>query len=74
MSGERTGVNQFGEYSFQFEGVVEVMDKLPNLGIGWSNSVQGRTVRVGNRVYRARNISDGKQWKAEWEEISTVRE
>ncbi len=51
-------------------GIVEVLDQLPQLGTGWSSSVQGRRVKVGEKVYHAVNKNDGRNWKAVWEEVS----
>ena len=70
--GDAKPFNNGGKYtenSMKIEGVVEVLDKLPQLGTGWSNSVQGRTVKVGDKVYRAKNTGNGKQKKIEWEEV-----
>ncbi|MBR5736498.1 MAG: hypothetical protein IKX60_06890 [Bacteroidales bacterium] len=60
---------KYQQNSMKIEGVVEVMDKLPQLGVGWSNSVQGRTVKVGEKVYRAANYNDGTRWQAVWQEV-----
>lgn len=51
------------------EGIVEVLDKLPDTSIGWSSSVQGRTVQVKGQRYKAENVYDGKKWKAEWKKV-----
>ena len=53
----------------KIEGIVEVMDKLPQIDEGWSNTVQGRTVQVNGKKYRSKNIYNGSTWKAEWEEV-----
>lgn len=60
---------KYQQNAMKIDGIVEVMDKLPQLGVGWSNSIHGRTVKVNDRVYRAKNINLGKQWRAEWVEI-----
>ncbi len=53
----------------KIEGIVETMDALPETTMGWSSSVQGRTVRIGEKVYRATNHLDGGKWKSTWDEI-----
>ena len=60
---------KFCQNAMNIEGVVETLDQLPQLGMGWSNTVQGRRVKVGNKVYRAVNRHDGKNWKAVWQEV-----
>lgn len=57
---------KYRKYSMIISGVVEVMDRLPSAGIGWSSSVQGRTVKVGEKTYRLTNVKDGNEWKTEW--------
>lgn len=59
----------FRQNAMKIEGIVEVMDKLPHLGNGWSGSVQGRTVLVNGKKYKAKNTLSGSNWKAEWEEV-----
>lgn len=62
-----------GDYrdnTMKISGIVEVLDKLPATSMGWSSSVQGRTVKVGEKVYRTINRKTGNVWKSEWEEIS----
>ena len=60
---------KYRQNAMKVEGIVETLDELPPLGMGWSNSVQGRIVKVGDKVYRASNRSDGKSWKAVWQEV-----
>ncbi len=60
---------KFRQNTMKIEGIVEVMDKLPQFGEGWSNSVQGRTVQVNGKKYRAKNTLKDSKWKAEWEEV-----
>ncbi len=60
----------FTQNSMKIEGILEVMEKLPELGIGWSASTHGRTVKVGDRIYKAVNRMDGKKQIAQWEEIN----
>lgn len=59
---------KFLENKMRVEGVIEVEDKLPSLNNGWSNTVPGRTVKVGNKTYKAVNRAVAGKWKAEWEE------
>jgi len=56
--------------TMNIEGIVEVLDELPQLSTSWSASTQGRTVKVGEKVYRAVNIVEGKKRIARWEEIN----
>ena len=50
----------------KIEGIVEELDVLPGLSVGWTSSVNGRLVQVKGQRYRAVNeFKDGK-WKAEW--------
>ncbi len=60
---------KYCQNKMKINGIVEVMDNLPQLGTGWTNSVQGRTVKVGEKVYHAVNRNDGRNWKAVWEEV-----
>ncbi len=62
-----------GEYrdnSMVISGIIEVLDALPSSAIGWSSSVQGRTVKVKDKTYRATNRKVGNAWKSEWREVS----
>lgn len=61
---------KYCQNAMKIEGIVEVLDKLPQLGTGWSSSVQGRKVKVGEKVYHAVNRNDGRNWKAVWEEVT----
>ena len=56
--------------TMSIEGIVEVLDELPQLSSGWSASTQGRTVKVGEKTYRAVNRVEGKKRIALWEEIN----
>ena len=50
----------------KIEGIVEELDVLPSLSVGWTTSLNGRTVQVKGQRYMAVNeFKDGK-WKAEW--------
>ena len=59
---------KFLENMMRIEGVIEVEDKLPSLNNGWSNTVSGRIVKVGDKTYKAINKTVSGKWKAEWEE------
>lgn len=50
----------------EIEGIVEELDELPNLSIGWTSSFNGRTVQVNRQRYRAVNEFVGGKWKAVW--------
>ena len=50
----------------KIEGIVEELDALPNLSLGWTSSFNGRIVLVKGQRYKAENFLDGKKWKAEW--------
>lgn len=72
MQGDTRPFYNNGKYrqnSMNINGVVEVLDKLPQFGSGWNPSVNGRIVKVGEKIYKASNKTDGKTWKNEWEEI-----
>lgn len=51
------------------EGIVEELDELPKLSMGWTSSFHGRTVQVKGQCYQAENVHDGKHWKAEWKRM-----
>lgn len=59
----------YRQNAMKIEGVVEVLDKLPEIDSGWTNTVQGRTVFVNGKKYIAKNTTTGKKWKAEWKEV-----
>lgn len=59
---------KFRQNTMKVEGVVEVADKLPSLDNGWSNTVPGRIVKVGDKTYKAVNKAVSGKWKTEWEE------
>ena len=52
--------------SVSINGVVEVLDQLPNVSIGWSSSFNGRSVLVGGKVYHLVNERVGDNWTTEW--------
>ncbi len=58
----------------QIEGIVEELDALPNLSVGWTSSYHGRTVQVKGQRYKAENVYDGKKWKSEWKRIDSSEE
>lgn len=67
--GDKKPLYNKGKYlqnKVKIEGIIEEVDKLPDLTLGWSSSFNGRTVQVKGQRYRAVNeFKDGK-WKAEW--------
>ena len=72
QGGEKPFYNS-GNYfdnTMKIEGIVEVLDELPQLGTSWSASTQGRTVKVGEKTYRAVNKVEGKKRTARWEVIN----
>lgn len=50
----------------EIKGIVEELEMLPNLSIGWTSSFNGRTVQVKGQIYKAVNAFVGGKWKAEW--------
>ena len=60
---------KYHQNAVKISGIVEVLDQLPQLGVGWTASYHGRKVKVGDKVYRAVNRLDGNNWKAAWEEV-----
>lgn len=60
---------KYRENAMRIEGIVETLDQLPKADMGWTNTVQGRTVKVGDKVFRASNRNNGKGWRVVWEEI-----
>lgn len=67
--GDRKPINNNGKYlqnEVKIEGIVEELDELPKLSIGWTTSFNGRIVQVKGKHYRAVNeFSEGK-WIAVW--------
>jgi hypothetical protein len=61
---------KYKENSLKITGIIEITDKLPNFTIGWSSTVQGRMVKVQDKVFRAVNTYSSGVWNATWEEIS----
>lgn len=57
---------KYPQNEMKIEGIVEVLDALPDSSVGWSSSVQGRTVQVNGQQYRSKNVFDGRKWKNEW--------
>ena len=60
---------KYPQNEMKIEGIVEKLDALPNLSLGWSSSCHGRIVQVKGRRYKAENVYDGKNWKAEWRKV-----
>lgn len=61
---------KYQQNTMKIKGIVEVLDRLPQFGVGWSNAVQGRTVQVEEKIYRAMIRNDGKNRIAHWEEVN----
>lgn len=55
--------------SIKIEGIIEKLDELPNLSMGWTSSFNGRVVQINGQRYKAENVYDGKKWKAEWKKV-----
>ena len=60
---------KYKDNSMKISGIVEVLEKLPSVSTGWSSSIQGRTVKVGDKEYRAKNVKVGSEWKTKWLEL-----
>ena len=60
---------KYPQNKVSIEGIVEELDELPQLSMGWTSSFHGRTVQVEGQHYQAENVHDGKHWKAEWKRI-----
>lgn len=60
---------KYPQNEMKIEGIVEVLDALPNSSIGWSSSVHGRTVQVNGQQFKSTNVYDGRKWKAEWKKV-----
>jgi hypothetical protein len=60
---------KYPQNKVSIEGIVEEMDELPKLSMGWTSSYHGRTVQVKGQCYKAENVYDGKNWKAEWKKV-----
>ena len=60
---------KFPQNKASIEGIVEEMDELPKLSMGWTSSFHGRVVQVKGQQYMAENVYDGKKWKAEWKRM-----
>ena len=63
---------KYPQNEIKIEGIVEVLESLPNASIGWSSSVHGRTVQVNGQRYIAKNVYDGKKWKTEWKIVDII--
>ncbi len=58
---------KYPQNKVRIEGIVEELNRLPNLSLGWNSSYNGRIVQVNGQRYRAENWYDGKKWNAKWE-------
>lgn len=56
----------YPQNEMKINGIIEVVDELPQAAFGWSSSVHGRIVKTNGQVYKLKNIFDGKKWKTEW--------
>lgn len=52
--------------SMKISGIVEPVESLPKLSIGWSEATNGRTVLFDGKIYTAVNVNEGGKWKAVW--------
>ena len=50
----------------KISGIIEKSDDFPPISMDWTSSFSGRTILVKGIQYKAKNIFDGKKWKAEW--------
>ena len=50
----------------KIEGIIEELDVLPVLSVGWTSSFNGRIVQVKGQRYMAQNVFKDGKWKAEW--------
>ncbi len=57
---------KYPQNAVKIEGIVEVLDALPQMSMGWTSSYNGRVVQVKGERYKARNVYDGKKWGTEW--------
>ncbi len=73
--GDTKPFNNNGKYpqnALKIDGIVETLDTLPNLSLGWSASCHGQIVEVKGQRYKAENEYDGKKWKAEWKRVDQI--
>ena len=58
-----------GNYKFNkvnIAGIIEKVDTLPSISVGWSSSVNGRRIVYNGDIYTATNIQEGTTWKSVW--------
>ena len=60
---------KYPQNAVNIDGIVEVLDKLPKITPGWTESCPGRVVEVNGTRYRFENTRDGKTMKAEWKKL-----
>lgn len=68
--GSRTPIYNNGKFKHNkiiITGIVENVNELPSLNIGWSTSVNGRRVKYNGVIYKATNIQDGGKWLSVWQ-------
>ena len=51
---------KYPQNKVHIEGIVEELNRLPNLSLGWNSSYNGRIVQVNGQRYRTENWYDGK--------------
>lgn len=61
---------KYPQNKVSIEGIVEELNDLPKLSMGWTSSYHGRIVQVKGQRYQAENVYDGKKWKAEWKKCN----
>ena len=67
--GSRTPIYNGGKYKnnrMNITGIIENVDELPSLNVGWSTSVNGRRVKYNGDIYKATNIQEGGTWHSVW--------
>lgn len=57
---------KFKANKMKVSGIVEKVDQLPDLNIGWSSSINGRKVEYEGNTYIATNILENGKWKCVW--------
>lgn len=60
---------KYPQNAMNISGIVEVLDKMPSVNAGWSESVPGRNIQVGGKVYKSVNsVNEGKISSSSWQE------
>lgn len=70
--GDANPIYNRGKYPMnevKIEGIVEVLDELPKVSLGWMSSFNGRIAQVNGQRFTVKNISDEGKWKTEWVKI-----